>query len=149
MNDQTHLNISKTVSSTLSAETFFKNYPNIEIGYTKDFNSYRSFQTTNNFENNSFFANLQYDFLKDFIFKADYSFDSYTNKSSKVKNTFDNANVSLFYQKEDSAWGFEINAANLFDTKYKQQNSFDSFLISDSKTFILPRIIMFKVIYKL
>ncbi|MEZ4855086.1 MAG: carboxypeptidase-like regulatory domain-containing protein [Gelidibacter sp.] len=149
LNDQTHLNISKTVSSTLSAETFFKNYPNIEIGYTKDFNNYRSFQTTNNFENNRFFANLQYAFLKDFIFKTDYAFDRYSNKSNAIKNTFDTANASLFYQKEDSAWGFEISATNLFNTKYKQQNSFNSFLISDSKTFILPRIVMFKLTYKL
>jgi hypothetical protein len=45
--------------------------------------------------------------------------------------------------------GFEINASNLFDVGFKQQNSFNSFVISDSKTFILPRIIMFKLAYKL
>jgi hypothetical protein len=149
LNNQTNLNISKSISSTVSAETFFKNYPNIEIGYTKDFNNYRSFNTINNFENDNFFIDLQYDFLNDFIFKADYSYDVYTNKSINIKNTFDNANASLFYQKEDSPWGFEINATNLFNTKFKQQNSFSDFLISDGKTFILPRIIMFKVIYKL
>jgi hypothetical protein len=65
------------------------------------------------------------------------------------KNTFDNANTSLFYQKEDSPWGFEIAATNLFNTSFKQQNSFSSFLISDSKTFILPRVVMFKIAYKL
>lgn len=65
------------------------------------------------------------------------------------KNTLDIVNASLFYQKEDSPWGFEVSATNLFDVKFKQQNSFSSFLISDSKTFILPRIIMFKLSYKL
>lgn len=149
LNGETNLNISKSVSSTVSAETFFKNFPNFEVGYTKDFNNYRSVNTTNNFENDRFFVNVQYDFLKNFIFKADYSYDAYLNKSNNIKNTFDNANASLFYQVEDSPWGFEINATNLFGTTFKKQNSFNSFLISDSKTFILPRIIMFKVAYKL
>jgi|26BtaG_2_1085354.scaffolds.fasta_scaffold02644_3 hypothetical protein len=149
LNDDTHLNISKSVSSTVSAETFFKKLPNIEIGYKKDFNAYRSSNVSSNFENDGFFAILHYDFLRDFIFKADYAFDSYHNKSNNTKNTFDTANASLFYQLEDSPWGFEINATNLFDMRFKQQNSFNSFLISDSKTFIMPRIIMFKVAYKL
>lgn len=87
--------------------------------------------------------------MKDFIFKADYAFDAYHNKNNSTKNTFDTANASLFYQVEDSPWGFEINATNLFDTAFKQQNSFNSFLISDTKRYILPRIIMFKIAYKL
>jgi len=66
-----------------------------------------------------------------------------------ITNTFDTANASLFYQKEDSPWGFEINATNLFDIRFRQQNSFNAFVISDSRTFILPRIIMFKLSYKL
>ena len=86
---------------------------------------------------------------KHFIVKADYSFDTYINKTTAVTNTFDTANASLFYQVEDSPWGFEVNATNLFNVTFKQQNSFSSFLISDSKTYISPRIIMFKVAYKL
>ncbi|SFZ90009.1 CarboxypepD_reg-like domain-containing protein [Flaviramulus basaltis] len=149
LNDETHLNISKSVSSTFSVETFFKNHPNIELGYVKDFSNYRSLSNINNFENDKYFINLEYDFLKDFIFKADYSFDAYKNKNNGITNTFDTANASLFYQKEDSPWGFEVNATNLLNVKFKQQNSFNSFLISDNKTFILPRFIMFKLIYKL
>lgn len=149
LNNETQLNVSKTISGTLSAETFFKNHPNIEIGYTKDFSNYKSFAAVTNFENNRFFANVEYDFLDDFIFKADYSYDAYHNKSNNTKNTFDTANASLFYQVEDSPWGFEINATNIFDVRFKQQNSFNSFIISDDKTYIMPRIIMFKIAYKL
>ncbi|WP_084142234.1 carboxypeptidase-like regulatory domain-containing protein [Psychroserpens burtonensis] len=148
VNDQTNLNISKNISSTLSIETSFKKHPNIEVGYTKDFNNYKFLGGENNFENDRFFAILEYDFLDNFIFKADYSYDAYANKSANILNTFDTANASLFYQVEDSPWGFEINVTNLFDVTFKQQNSFNSFLISDSKTFILPRIVMFKVAYK-
>jgi hypothetical protein len=35
------------------------------------------------------------------------------------------------------------------NVKFKQSNSFSDFLISDSKTFILPRIILFSVAYNL
>jgi hypothetical protein len=149
VNSDTNLNVSKNTSTTISAESFFKNFPNLEIGYTKDFNKYRSLGSSNNFENDQLFVNLEYDFLKDFILKADYSFDSYKNKNLNIKNTFDIGNASLFYQKEDSSWGFEVSVYNIFDVQFKQQNSFTSFLISDNKTFILPRIIMFKLSYKL
>lgn len=149
VNNETNKNISKNISGTLSAETSFKKYPNIEIGYTKNFNNYRSRGTISKFQNDAFFVNLEYDFLDDFIFKAEYNLDNYQNKSLNIKNTFENANASLFYQIEDSAWGFEINATNIFNVKFKQDNSFSDFLISDSQTFILPRIIMFKVAYKL
>ena len=149
LNNGVDLNISKSVSSTIGIETFFKNHPNLEINYTKDFNTYTARGLNNDFENDSFEVILEYDFLKDFILKADYRFDIYQNKSQQIENTFDIANTSLFYQKEDRPWGFEITATNLFDLKFKQQNSFNSFIISDRKTFILPRIIMFKLSYKL
>jgi len=149
VNTEINKNISKNISGILSAETSFKKHPNVEIGYKKDFNSYRSRGSISKFENNAFFVNLEYDFLNDFIFKADYNLDNYQNKSLNINNSFDNANASLFYQIEDSPWGFEINATNLFNTQFKQDNSFSEFLISDNKTFVLPRIIMFKVAYKL
>ncbi|EGV43007.1 carboxypeptidase regulatory-like domain-containing protein [Bizionia argentinensis JUB59] len=149
VNNQTHLNISKGISSTVSLESFFKNWPNFEIGYTKDFSNYKAFGNKTNFENDEVFTRLEYDFLENFIIKADYTFDSYKNKTTGINNQSDNANASLFYQTENSPWGFEIGVSNIFNTEFKQQNSFSSFYISDSKTFIMPRIFMFKVAYKL
>tara|TARA_R110002051_G_scaffold56285_1_gene104541 strand:+ start:124193 stop:126889 length:2697 start_codon:yes stop_codon:yes gene_type:complete len=149
LNNETNLNISKSISSTIGVETSFKKHPNLEINYTKDFSNYQARGISNAFENDRFEVILEYDFLNDFIFKADYTFDNYNNKSQDLINTFDTANASLFYQKEDSPWGFEINATNIFNVRFKQQNSFNAFLISDSRTFILPRIVMFKLSYKL
>jgi len=149
LNNETNLNISKSIASTIGIETSFKNHPNLEINYTKDFNTYKALNNISKFENDQLEVILEYDFLNDFIFKADYTFDNYNNKSQNTKTTFDTANASLFYQAEDSPWGFEVNATNLFDVKFKQQNSFNAFVISDSRTFILPRIVMFKVSYKL
>ncbi|WP_299367438.1 carboxypeptidase-like regulatory domain-containing protein [Winogradskyella sp.] len=149
LNDDVSLNISKSLSSTIGLETFFKNFPNLEFNYTKDFSTYRANNNENDFENDRFEVVLAYDFLSDFIFKADYTFDNYNNKNQGVVNTFDTANASLYYQKEDSPWGFEVSASNIFDIRFRQQNSFNAFIVSDSRTFVLPRIIMFKVSHKL
>jgi hypothetical protein len=149
LNNQESKNISTGLSSTLSLETFFKKWPNLDIGYTKEFNKYKAFGNETKFQNDIFFVNLEYDFLNNFIVKMSYNLDAYKNKSVHINNQFDNANASLFYNKEDSPWGFELEITNIFDTKYKQQNSFSDFLISDSKTFIMPRILMFKISYKL
>lgn len=149
LNNNINLNISKSVSSTAGVETFFKDFPNLELRYTKDFSNFRASGTENEFENDRFEAILEYDFLKDFILKVDYTFDNYNNKNQGIVNTFDVANASLFYQKEDSPWGFEVSATNIFDVRFRQQNSFNAFVVSDSRTFILPRIVMFKLSYKL
>jgi hypothetical protein len=137
------------VSATAGIETFFKNLPNLEIKYTKDFSNYRANGIENIFENDRFEAVLQYDFLKDFILKADYTFDNYNNQSQDIINTFDVLNASLYYRKEDSPWGFEVNATNIFDVRFRQSNTFNAFIISDYRTFVLPRIMMFKVSYNL
>ncbi len=149
VNNAENLNISKNISGTVSATTLFDKFPKIEVGYTKDYNNYRTSEGMSDFENNQLFTSMDYAFLEDFIFKADYNFSLYKNKALNSTNTFDNANASLFYQKDGSAWGFEITGSNIFNTTFKQQNSFSEFLISDTQTFIFPRVWMLKVIYKL
>lgn len=149
VNNTENLNISKNISGTMSATTLFDKFPKIEVGFTKDFNNYRTSERTSNFENNRLFASIDYAFWNDFIFKADYDYSLYKNKAMGISNSFDNANASLFYQKEGSAWGFELTASNIFNNSFKQQNSFSEFLISDTQTFIFPRVFLFKVVYKL
>ena len=149
VNLNTSLNSSKNFNNTISLETNFKNHPNIEVGYKHATSNYKSRGNITQFLNTSFFTNLEYDFLNDFIFKADFSLDTFNNKTTNNTNQFDMANASLFYQTENSPWGFEVSASNMFDVKFRQTNNFNNFLIQDSKTFVLPRIIMFKVIYKL
>lgn len=93
--------------------------------------------------------NLEYDFWKYFILKADYLLEKYTNKSQNSSNKNDFLNATLNYQKDNSLWGFEISVNNLLDTTFKVNSSFSDFLISENRTFVLPRIIMLKVSYKL
>lgn len=149
LNSEINKNKSKTVMARAGVSTHFKTWPNVELEYSKNISRYQAIGRKTTYTTGTLSAALEYDFLKAFIFKCDYELDRFQNKDDGVNNTFDNANASLFYQKENSSWGFELAATNIFDTKYRQRNSFSNYLISDSKTFIMPRIIMFKVIYKL
>lgn len=138
--------ISFTLGSGLS--TRFENFPNIEINYNKSISKYSN-AFNNQFIQNTLSTFLEYDFLNALIIKADYEYEQYTNNEQNITNEFNLLNASLNYQKEKSLWGFEISATNIFDVKFKQNNTFSNILVSDEKTFIMPRIIQFKIIYNL
>ena len=140
---------SQNINYTAKVETYFKNYPNLEVGLNQSYSQFSSVDFENNFTKTNPYAVLEYDFLNDFILKADYNFTRYINKATNAENDFEMGNASLFYNKEDSPWGFELNMTNIFDIEFKNQNSFNQFVISDTKNFVQPRMILFKVNYKL
>jgi hypothetical protein len=134
---------------TIKAETTFKKWPNLEVGWEQRFSDFESSTFQNNFTQINPYAVLDWDFLNDFIFKADYTYNYYKNNNTGQVNRFDVGNFSLFYNKEDSPWGFEIDVDNLFDVRYKNENSFNQFLVTDRNIFIQPRTLLFKLSYKL
>ncbi|WP_024482010.1 TonB-dependent receptor [Cellulophaga baltica] len=149
VNSQISKNSSKSLALTNKIETYFENLPNLEIGYTYSPTRFKTSFTNSDFKKNEFFLNLNYVFFKDFRLITEYSKVNFTNFDSNIINTFDMADLSIFYKKEDSSWGIEFSVTNLFDTKFKKESLFNDFLISDQSTFILPRIIQFKISYKL
>ncbi len=149
VNDNVSKNLSRSISATGKVETLFDKWPNIELGYTHKPSVFSTSTSKNIFTNSSVFANLDYIFFNDFHLKGDYERTKYTNEAQNLTNVFDVANASLFYQQEDSPWGFEISVNNFYDVRFKRQNSFSDFLITDQFTAIMPRIVMFKISYKL
>jgi|TARA_B110000114_G_C15088089_1_gene397146 hypothetical protein len=133
----------------VGAETLFEDFPFINIGYKKSINNFTSNNSTSQFITDEPYVNLDYDFLKGFIFSFDYTLFDYQNKQQNIKNKYTLANTTLSYRKENSAWSYKIEAKNLFNTEFKQSNRFSDYLISDTKTYILPRIIMFSISYNL
>ena len=142
-------NKNNNYSYELVLETLFDDFPILEIGYKRSIGKYIQPNATTKFTVDESFVNLDYDFLKGFIFSFDYRFYNYQNKSQGLKNIYEIANTTLSYKNENSAWSYKITAQNLFNTQFKQSNSFSTFLISDRKTYVLPRIIMFSVGYNL
>lgn len=149
INDQTINYTSNTYSYSFKTETIFKEFPNFEMGLTQGFNNFSSSDFNNNFVQTNPYVILEYDFLKGFILKASYNYNLYRNRRQNEENVFELANTSLYYNAEDSPWGFEISGDNIFDVRFKNQNSFTEFIINDNRIFIQPRTLLFKISYKL
>lgn len=135
-------------SLNLGVRTNYSDFPNFNLSYRKSFSSFKSVSTSK-FETDLFSASLEYDFLKNFGLQLDYELENYKNRNLSNHNFFNIANASLNYHKENTPWRFELSGTNLFNVKFKRRNSFSNILISDEKTFILPRMLMFNIIYKL
>lgn len=133
---------------TLKAETNFKDGPNFEVGWEHYLNKIKTENSENNFTQISPYALLNWNFLNDFILSADFSYN-YKKIDTNSANRFKIGSVSLFYNQEDSPWGFEIAVDNIFDVRYKTENNFSQFLIMNRNTYIQPRTILFKLSCKL
>lgn len=142
-------NQNNNYSFDVGFETLFQHFPTIETGFRRSIGSYVSSNSTSKFVTNEPYVNIDYNFLKGFVFNFDYTHYSYQNKSQGINNKYDVANAVLSYQKEDSPWLFKFTTQNLFDTTFKQNNSFSDYLISDSKAYVMPRVILFSIGYKL
>lgn len=130
----------------VSMETLYDKFPTFKIGYRYNLNKYNSSSLNTKFKQHEPFVELEYSFLKSFELKADYTYTNYENNNT-INYTV--ANASLRYQKEDNPWSFELKSTNMLNTKFKQTNSFSDYLISDTKRFVLPRVVLFSIGYKL
>jgi hypothetical protein len=149
VNDIPFENRNQNTSYTLSAKTLYDDFPVIEIGWRQSLGNFTLSDNTTNFVTTEPFINFDYDFLSGFIVSADFTSYTYQNQTLDQRNSYEIANASLLYQKESSAWSFKVEAQNVFDVQFKNQNTFTSYIISDSRTFILPRILLFSIGYNL
>lgn len=139
----------KNYGINLKAETSFKRLPNIELGIQNRLNEFQSNNFSNTFILINPYINFKYDFLKAFIFKADYAYNFFENQNREDSNRFEMGNASLYYNKVNSPWGFEMEVNNFFNEELKQSNSINQFIVSERRTFIQPRTILLKLSYKL
>lgn len=128
-------------------KTAHKKWPGFSIGYTKGFSQFSGL-TKSNFETDALTADADVTFLKFWTYKFSYENLKNTNNNNQ-SNFYDIANTSLRYQKKNSPFGFELLVNNLFDNKVKNDYSFSDYLISERTTFVLPRVFLFSVSYKL
>lgn len=131
----------------LTFKTAYKKWPNFSIGYNKGYSQFNGL-TKSNFESDEFTSDLEFTFKKFFTFRIDYENLKNTDNLNQI-NFYDIANTSLRYQKKNSPFGFEVFVNNLLDNKLKNDYSFSDFIISERSTFVLPRVVMFSVSYKL
>jgi hypothetical protein len=149
LNNNIQTNTNNNYDYELGIETLFDNFPTIEIGLKNTVGNFTASTNTSKFVTVEPFVTIDYNFLESFIFNFDYRQSKYQNKTLGQKNTYEIANATLSYKGENSALSYKITAQNMFNAQFKQSNSFSDFLISDRKTFILPRIVMLSIGYNL
>ena len=131
----------------ISVKTSHKKWPDINLRYTKGFSQFSGI-TKSNFQSDGFNADFEVTFLKDWIYKLSYENLRNTNNTNQ-DNFFETANTSIRHQKKNSPFVFELTVNNMLNIKAKNDYSFSDFMISERRTFVLPRVILFSVSYKL
>ncbi len=149
INSTNQLNKNNKYSFEIGVETLFDHLPTIDLGFKRSSSNFKSSGETSKFVTNTSFASIDYDFLQGFVFNFEYSRYNYQQKSISQKSTYEIANATLSYKKENSPWSYKIMTQNIFDTRFKRSNSFSQYLISDIRTSILPRIIILAIGYDL
>lgn len=128
-------------------KTAYKKWPSISMGYTKGFNQFKGI-TQSEFQFDAYNADAEFTFFKHWTYKLEYENTSNTN-ANQQRNFYDLANTSMRYQKKNSPFGFELSVNNVLNTNVKNDFSFSDYLISERKTFVLPRVALFSISYKL
>ena len=147
LNDVATTNDRNNQNIGVSIKTSHKKWPDVTVGYTKGFSQFNGI-TKSDFQSDALNASFETTFLKYWVYKFNYENLKNTNNNNQ-SNFFETANTSLRYQKKNSPFGFEFSVNNLFDIQAKNDYSFSDFVISERRTFILPRVFLFSVSYKL
>lgn len=132
-----------------SLKTNFKKVPVLKVGFQRSWNSFSSDLNLSRFRNDLFEAELEYDFLKSFTIRADYSAAKNRNILTQQNIRFETGNASLSYKKKNSPWSFDLSVTNFINNASRNSNSFSELLVTEQSVFILPRIWLLTVRYKL
>ena len=147
LNDITTENNRNSQNVGVTLKTAFKKWPSLEVGYDKGFSQFNGI-TQSNFKTDAFHADGTIDFFKNFVFKFSYENLKNTDNSNQ-SNFYEITNASLRYQVKNNPFGFEISGTNLFDNAVKNNFSFSDYSISNAARFVMPRVVLFSVSYKL
>lgn len=129
--------------------TNFERWPNLELNYTYSLNDYSGSRSASQFSNLRPAVELSAVLFKDFILRADYSYNNYGNVGSAQRSSFDFLNVSLEYQRKDSPWLFSLEALNLLDTRIIREDGLSNNLITTTTYTVLPRFVLVGLRYNL
>lgn len=148
VNGRENTNNTFSQSYRASIGTNFEKYPNLDLRYSFTQNDYSGARSNTTFTNHVPSVELSWYFLKNYIFRADYSYNNYGNPGGQ-RTSFDFLNASLEYQGKDSPWIFSIEALNLLNTTFIREDALSANLISTTAYNVLPRYVLLGIRYDL
>lgn len=125
----------------------FRFIPLLEFGIEQGLSVFGTENNRNRFITTEPYLKVKINIIKNFILASDYRFYNYQNTDQGLVNTYSLGNLSINYRKRNKPWQIQVSTKNIFNTRFTNQSRFNVFIISDSRTFILPRILLFKLIY--
>lgn len=96
---------------------------------------------------NIFSLNFDSKFLKNFIFKTDFS-SHFVNDFSNNSQNYTLQNLYLGYAKPNSKFSYSLNFRNIFNNGVIIRNSFNNNLLISNQVFTLPRVFLIELKYK-
>ncbi|WP_079716837.1 carboxypeptidase regulatory-like domain-containing protein [Parapedobacter luteus] len=133
---------------TVNMRTEPSDWPRASVAYTKGFNRFRG-NTSSRFTTDQLDASLDWRLLRDWSAMAEYTYFRNRNTRTGLSDSYHVANAALDYQPEHTPWGFRLTANNFLDNRTKVSNSISDFLASEQVTYIMPRVWLLSVRYKL
>ena len=147
LNDITTQNDRSSQNIGVTLRTAKKDWPSLEVGYKKGFSQFNGL-TQSNYKTDAFNTEGSIEFLKNFVYKFSYENLKNTDDNNQT-NFYEIANTSLRYQEKNNPFGFELSVNNVFDNQRKNSFSFSDFSIVNNFRYVMPRVILFSVSYKL
>lgn len=139
--------VSEQVSQSYitSIGTNYKEWPNLEVGYSLTLNDYAD----NKFYNHSPFVNLDYFFWDAFTVTANYEYTHYYNDTKTSDNEYDFLSADIMYRQKDSHWEFKVGGTNLLNTTSLNDDSFSQISTRTSRYRVQPRYVLLTIKYNL
>lgn len=147
LNELTTKNERNSQNVGVSIRTAHKKWPDLEMGYKRGFSQFNGI-TQSNYKTEAFNTDGTVQFWKNFVYKFSYENLKNTDNNNQ-SNFYEVANTSLRYQQKNNPFSFELSVNNLFDNRVKNSFSFSDYSISNYSRYVMPRVILFSVSYKL
>ncbi|NQX82790.1 MAG: hypothetical protein HRT66_12485 [Flavobacteriaceae bacterium] len=141
--------ISENQNYSTSLRTTFSEFPNISLEYDYNINEYENSGEVRVFTTSSYSADIEAIFLKSFTFRARYRYSDYESKDGSINNPSRSLTSSLFYNKKDSHWEFNVRGTNLLNNSSISKDSSSGSFISSTQNYVQPKYIIFSVRYSL
>ena len=130
----------------LGLQTIKRKWPYFFVMYTHGFNQFRGVNRSD-FKSQSVDFRYEQRIFKDWSLKTDYQWSNV--EFSTGANVIQLWNASLSYQQNNSPWTFEIRSYNLLNVERRFNTYLSDFMILQQEIFLLPRVVLFSVNYKL
>ena len=143
------VNTGFTQSYTPGLRTNFKKAPNIRLKYKYTVSTNNQGPNETTFYTSAPSIDFDAYICQSVTFRTDYT---YTIQSLKGGNSdsFQTWNASISYRKnKDTKWEYEVAATNLLDIDSRVSNTATNLFVSESRIFIQPRFITFRLRFEL